>query len=100
MLTLVDIIILDLNGGDLAIHFVTPDFYNKFLWTQDEVVAFDKAENNADQWKVAKIRRGRIEEISFEDVGVLKVIYSQEWTNGEDVNTEFKIGRIMNLPCC
>lgn len=95
---IVDIIILDLNGGDLAIHFVTPDFYDEFKWSPEEVEAFDSAEgNNEEQWRVARSRRKRIGEISYEDPRVLKTVYSQTWTDGEDVNTEYKIGRIMNL---
>jgi len=102
----VDIIILDLNGGDIAIHFVTSEFYNQFLWTQSEIEAFNEAKTNGEKWKVAYKRRDRISEISFygDDEnqlasGVLKVIYSQAWTDGEDVNEEFKIRRIMNLEC-
>lgn len=94
----VDIIILDLNGGDLAIHFVTPDFYDEFKWTTEEVGAFESAkDSNEEQWKVALGRRRRIGKISFEDPRVLETVYSQVWTDGEDINGEYKIGRIMNL---
>lgn len=95
----VDIIILDLNGGDLAIHFVMPEFYNEFTWSPEEVEAFDSAESNGDKWKVAHSRRERIGEISFEDSRVLKTVYTQAWTDGEAIDEEYKIGRVMNLEC-
>lgn len=97
-----DIIITDLMGGDISIHFVTKEFYNQFMWSLEEV-ALSKSENRTDQWKAEKLHKQRIEEIPFHDdngqllPGILKVVYSQIYTNGEDINMEFKIGRIMNL---
>ena len=100
-----DILITDLNGGDISIHFVTPEFYNQFMWSPKEI-ALSKSKNKVDKWKAVGLHRDRIDKISFYDnddkmlPGVLKVIYSQTYSDGEDINEEFKIGRIMNLECC
>ena len=90
-----DIIISDLGGGDISIHFVTSDFYNELKWTQDEV-------DNENKWVGAGLHRERIgivfgTAIENNDSCILKSIYSQAFTDGEEVNAEFKIGRIMYL---
>lgn len=91
----VDIIISDLGDGDISIHFVTSDLYNELKWSQAEI-------DNENKWEGARLHRERIDAIfgiaiENNDCRIIKSIYSQAFTNGEEVNAEFKIGRIMNL---
>jgi len=84
-----DLLIIDLMGGDIEVTFVQPDLFDEFLWIEET------PEEHIN--RVCNLLNSMHGEEN-KDTRIIKTIYSQTFTDGEIVNLKnIDFGRVMNL---